>query len=261
MAAPRGRGGGRRGHRRRVDGENLRHVALEQGAERTARAVDPEGDDLLQVEQPLGLLGGDHPAFKFPGGAGEPPRVGGPVRVQRGHDVGRARPRRALPCAQLVAPQRRERPAVELKLALCPEVLLEEPGILRPAELVERGEDDRPDRRSWPCGADARARRAAELADQLLAPLVESAEHAGLGDKFGDGYRVIAGVLREPPGNPEGLLQCAGEFIADSGQAHDRHCTPDPRDVSMAPMRLAHGLTGYRITPRGLPIPQNLGNA
>lgn len=82
VAAPRGGDGGRRGDRRRVDGENLCNVALEQGAERAARAVDPECDDLLQVEQPLGLLGGDHPAFKFPCGAGEPPGVGGPVRVQ-----------------------------------------------------------------------------------------------------------------------------------------------------------------------------------
>ena len=34
--------------------------------------------------------------------------------------------------------QRREGPAVQLQLTLGPQVFLEEPGVLRPAELVER---------------------------------------------------------------------------------------------------------------------------
>jgi DNA-binding NarL/FixJ family response regulator len=55
MAAPgAGRGDGR-GHRRRFDGEDPRHVPFEQRAERYVGAADVKGADLLQVEEPLGF--------------------------------------------------------------------------------------------------------------------------------------------------------------------------------------------------------------
>jgi hypothetical protein len=55
VGPPGTRRGGGRGHRRRLDGEDLRHVTLKQGAERTSRAADVQREDLLQVEEPLGL--------------------------------------------------------------------------------------------------------------------------------------------------------------------------------------------------------------
>jgi DNA-binding NarL/FixJ family response regulator len=55
VGAPGPRGGDRGGHRRRLDREDLRHVMLKQGAKRPAGAADVQGDDLLQVEEPLRL--------------------------------------------------------------------------------------------------------------------------------------------------------------------------------------------------------------
>jgi hypothetical protein len=61
VVAPRGGLRVRGGDRRRVDRQDLVGVPFEQGAERAAGAADAERGDLLQVEQPLGLLRGDHP--------------------------------------------------------------------------------------------------------------------------------------------------------------------------------------------------------
>ena len=222
---PGARRGDRRGHRRRLDGQDLRHVALKQGAERAPGAAHVQGEDLLQVEEPLGLRRGDHPPRQVPGRAGQPVRVGRPVRVQRGHDVGGPRARRAPPRPQLVAAQRGERAAVQLELVLGPQVLLEEARVLRPAELIERGEDDLPDGRPRRGGPRPGARGAAELADQLLALLVEPAEHGGLGDEFRDGHVRVPRVLSKPAGKLQGFLKCDGKIITYSSQAHGEECT------------------------------------
>jgi DNA-binding NarL/FixJ family response regulator len=55
VGAPGARGGDGRGHRRRLDGEDLRRVTLEQRAERATGATDAQREDLLQVEEPFGL--------------------------------------------------------------------------------------------------------------------------------------------------------------------------------------------------------------
>jgi DNA-binding NarL/FixJ family response regulator len=225
MAAPgAGRGDGR-GHRRRFDGEDPRHVTLEQRAERHVGAADVKGADLLQVEEPLGLRRGDHAPGQIPGRAGEPARVGRAVAVQRRHDVGRARAGRAPPRAQLIAAQRGERAAVQLQLALGPQVLLEEPRVLRPAELVERAEDDLPDRRPRLRGPQSGAGGPAELVDQLLAALVKPAEHGGLGDQLRDRNVGVARVFSKSAGELQGFLKRGGEIITDGSQAHGEDCT------------------------------------
>jgi hypothetical protein len=108
---------------------------------------------------------------------------------------------------------------------LGPQVLLKEPRVLRPAELVEGGKDDLPDRRPWLGCPQAGARGAAELADQLLAPLVEPAEHGGLGDEFRDGNVGISSVLRKPTGKLQGFLKRGGKIITYDSQAHGEDCT------------------------------------
>jgi hypothetical protein len=198
---------GGRGDRRRVDLQDLLGVPFEQRAKRAAGAADAKRDDLLQVQQPLGLRRGDHPPVQVPRGAAQPARIGRAVRVERGDDVGGAAAWGALPCPPFVPAQRRERPAVQLQLALGPQVLLEEPGVLRPAEFVERGEDDLADRRSRLGRPYPRARRAAQLVDQLFPAFVEPSEHGGLRDKFRGRHVVVAGVVRQLPRDAQAFLQ------------------------------------------------------
>ena len=127
---------------------------------------------------------------------------------------------------------------------LSPQVLLKEPRVLRPAEFVEGGEDDLPDGRSWLRGPEAGARGAAELPDQLVAALVEPVKQGGLGDEFGDGHVGVLRVFSKTAGKPQGLLKCGGKIVTDSSQAHPEDCTPQPCELSMAPMRLTHGGCG-----------------
>jgi hypothetical protein len=63
---PRGGLRGCGGDRRRLDREDLSGVPFEQRAQRATGAADAKRDDLLKVEQALGLRRCDHPALQLP---------------------------------------------------------------------------------------------------------------------------------------------------------------------------------------------------
>ena len=241
MAAP-GPGRGDRGrHRQRLDGEDRRDVALEQRAQRAPGAADAQRVDLLQVEQALGLRRGDHPPRQVPGRAGQPARVSGAVLVQGRHDVGRARPGRPLPGAQLVPAERGEGAAVQLQLALGPQVLLQEAGVLRPAELFQGAQHDLADRQSRPGRPQAGAGSPAQLPDQLLAALLEPAEQGRLGHELGHRDAGVSCVLHQLLGQPQGFLQGVREILAYRCHAHPGDFTHNP---CAAPME-THGIGAW----------------
>jgi hypothetical protein len=117
-----------------------------------------------------------------------------------------------------------------LKLALGPQVLLEEAGVLGPAQFVEGGEDDLADRRAGGSCPQTSTRRVPELLDQFFPAPVEPLEHGGLCDEFGDGHVAVAGIGREPAGEAQGLLQRGNQLVADGrdAHAHTADCTREP---------------------------------
>jgi hypothetical protein len=115
-----------------------------------------------------------------------------------------------------------------LQLALGPQVLLEEPGVLRPAELVEDGEDDLPDRRPRFGGPDAGARGAPQLVDQFVATPVKPFEHGGLGHEVSGGHLGLTSVIRESAREEQCLFQRGNELVADVRHGHIADCTRQP---------------------------------
>jgi hypothetical protein len=126
------------GCRRWLGVEDVPRILLEQRIDGAAGADVagfgrswPVGEDvnLVEVEQALCSPRRGDAAFHVPVGTGDPARVRGPVRLQRGGDVGLTGAWCPVPGVPLVAAQGRERAAVQLQLVLGQQVLLEESGI------------------------------------------------------------------------------------------------------------------------------------
>ena len=147
------------GCRRRFGVENILRVLLEQcidggtGAEVAGFGRSrPSGEDvdLVEVEQALRSRSRDDTALKVPVGTSEPARVRRPVRFQCRSEVGLAGAWCPVPGVPLVPALGRERAAVQLQLVLGQQILLEESGILRPAEVGEGFQQDFADGRAGP---------------------------------------------------------------------------------------------------------------